>query len=162
MNNRLAFSFFILSVAFLASSCSPPAQLQPPSASVTPATTPVTAKLLAGDWARVLILTGEPDPRTAHYWLRLTLDGAFALTTNKMQFETNVTHQGAYSLDGELLTFSAQAGSQKCAGETASYQVTMYEDGLVEFLPIAVPCEKWLNIGAGALGEETAWVRITE
>jgi hypothetical protein len=138
-----------------------PAQQQPSpllSPSV-PATVPVTAQSLVGHWGRVLTSNMAIGP---HYWLRLTPEGTFALTVNKMQFDTNVNHMGTYSLEGDLLTLNAEPGSQKCEGQSATYQAIMYEDRTLEFRPIDVPCEQWLNMGAGRLGEGTIWVKLDD
>lgn len=125
----------------------------------TPEQVPVSVEALVGDWARVLTSGRDPE-KFGHYWLRVHIDGAFALTTNKKQFDTNVDHLGTFVFDGQNLIFTAAAGSTKCVGQSATYQPVLYSDGTLEFLIIDVPCSDWLNMGAGALGEGTIWVRL--
>ncbi|HSR34516.1 MAG TPA: hypothetical protein VLY63_28435 [Anaerolineae bacterium] len=160
MSSRLPCALYVFTVAFLISSCTAAPQPTPASPSPGPALVPVTVDALTGDWARVLVVNRTPAPQFAHYWLRLAPDGAFSLTTNKMQFEANLTHTGSYTLDGDVLTLTAKTGSQQCEGESATYQVTIYEDGRSAFQPIEVPCAQWLNMGAGSLGEDTIWLRL--
>ena len=138
-----------------------PARQQPspfPSPSMPP-TVPVTAQALVGHWGRVITANRSLGPA---YWLRLTPEGTFALTVNKMQFETNVNHMGTYSLDGDQLTLNAEAGSIKCEGQSATYQLKLYEDRTMEFRAVDVPCEQWLNMGAGGLGEGTIWINLDD
>lgn len=161
MKVRFSCAIYVLAIAFFASSCSPPPQPTAASPSVEPALVPVTEDALTGDWARVLVITGTPQPQFDAYWLRFTTEGTFFLTTNK-QFETNLTQTGTYALAGDILTLSATTGSQKCEGESATYQVTIYEGGTMAFKPIAVPCAQWLNMGEGNLGEDAIWLRLED
>jgi hypothetical protein len=142
----------------------PPATLTPTKTprpmTPTPEIVPVTVEALVGDWARVMVSNMKPE-MTAHYWVRINADGTFALTTNKMQFETNVDHLGSYILDGDNIIFTAQAGSTKCEGQSATYKPVLFSNDTLEFLIVDVPCEQWLNMGAGKLGEDTIWVRLS-
>ncbi len=141
-----------------------------PSATVTPTTLPVkstptvgtvaaTIEALAGDWVRVLVSNPNPD-KTGHFWLRMGIDGTFAVTTNKMQFDTNVDHLGTYVLTDDTIVFTALAGSTACVGQSATYQLSLFTDGHLEFVIVDVPCANWLSMGAGKLGEDTIWVRV--
>lgn len=161
MKPSLVNTIYLFSVVLLLVACSSGAQQEStleaePS---EPATIPATAEALVGDWARVLQSNRNPD-KTAHYWLRVSDQGTFALTTNKMQFDTNVDHKGTFSVNGDQVTFNAESDSRKCVGQSATYRMVMYDDGTLEFLIVNVPCEEWLNMGAGKLGEDTIWVRL--
>ena len=161
MKHSLFNTVYLFSCVLLLVACSNGAQQESTLETETSgsATIPITAEALVGDWARVLQSNRNPD-NTAHYWLRVSDQGTFALTTNKMQFDTNVDHKGTYSVEGDQVTFNAESDSRKCVGQSATYQMVMYADGSLEFLIVDVPCEKWLNMGAGKLGEDTIWVKL--
>ena len=150
----------LLFVAAWITSCSSPAQAPPTAVPPTKAPTKltVTQDALVGVWAKVL--TGKKE--FPFYWLKFTPEGTFAVTTNKEQFDTRVNQLGVFAVDGDQVTLSAQPGSVECEGVSATFRVALYEDGTLEFEDIDVPCEGWLNMSAGRLGESEIWIRLAD
>jgi len=163
MSARQPFTLF-LALVVLSSCAKAPSSPPAPQSTPTFASLPITAEAIIGDWARTL-----PALREAHhYWLRLAPEGSFALTVNKEQYEGNVNQVGTYSLEGDQITFMAQAGSLECEGFAATYRLILvaesdlFETGDLLFEPIDVPCSEWLNMGWGNLGEATMWVPLDQ
>jgi hypothetical protein len=125
------------------------------------ATVPIDDGDLEGIWIRVLRSMPNPD-MSGHYWLKLNPDGTFKVTQNKMAFDGDVTHQGKFEFEDSVFTFFAEKGSLRCEGQSASYEATKFEDGSMELVTIEAPCEDWLSMGQGKLGEDTLWVRPNE
>ena len=157
------------------SSCASPRETVAPIETVAPVigaeivpglrSLPITAEALTGDWARTMPALRD---KGHHYWLRLSRDGTFALTVNREQYEERVNQKGTYSLEGDQIIFTAEAGSLECEGSTATYRLILvaesdlFEPGDLLFEPIDVPCTEWLNMGWGNLGEATMWVPLDQ
>jgi len=129
-----------------------------PAPTATLETLAVTNDALLGAWAKVL--TGMKT--MPFFWLEFSADGTFAVTTNKENFDTDVTHLGTYALENDTLTLTAGLGSVLCDGQTAAYKVQLYGDGTLELENLDVPCLDWLNMAAGRLGESEIWVKLPE
>jgi len=124
-------------------------------------TVPISEEDLDGIWVRVI--TAQPNPdKSGHFWLQLDRGGTFKVTKHKMEFDEEVTHQGTFVFEDGVFTFSAEEGSQYCEGQSASYEAVKLADGPIVFITLDAPCEEWLSMGQGKLGEGTFWVRPNE
>jgi hypothetical protein len=124
-------------------------------------TVPVGDEDLEGIWIRVITALPDPD-KSGHFWLQLDPDGTFKVTENKMAFDDEVAHQGTFVFEDEVFTFTAEEGSMLCEGQTASYKAIKLAEGPLVFITVDAPCEEWLSMGQGKLGEGTLWVRPNE
>jgi hypothetical protein len=93
--------------------------------------------------------------------MKLSEGGEFVITTDRNEFELNVDHLGAYTLDGDLITMTAGPDSRKCSGISAMFRATLYEDGTLRFEDVDVPCATWLEMGSEP-GEGEIWIRLAE
>lgn len=122
---------------------------------------PIEDADLEGIWIRVISSLPDPD-KSGHFWLKLDPDGTYKATLHKMDFEDDVTHQGPFEFKDNVITLTAVEGSARCVGYSASYEIYKIEDGSLIFVTVEVPCEDWLSMGQGKLGEDTLWMRPNE